>query len=196
MSESQRAVAVAEVNAWSPAGNPAQRGNVATLTNAQMAEEAKVSPRTIRSAKTAVEGGLGDHIKRGETTVHAAAQLARKDPELAREVAEGRAPMPKPEKRQLPTPPPKDFTADFARMESQMMDMRAELIELRAASHDPQLRAQAHDEISGLREALELEQTLHAALKSQVETQEYQLNDWKTRCASLERKIQRMERGA
>jgi hypothetical protein len=161
-----------------------------------MADEAKVSPMTIKNAKTAITGGLGEKVKSGEIAAKPAADLVRKDPELAREVAEGRREMPKPEKRQLPTPPPKDFTADFARMESQMMDMRAELIELRAASHDPQLRAQAHDEIAGLREALELEQTLHAALKSQVETQEYQLNDWKTRCASLERKIQRMERGA
>lgn len=195
LTESQRAVAVAEVNAWRPTG-VTQVGTGAHLTNAQMAEEAQVSSRTIKNAKTAITGGLGEKVKSGEIAAKPAADLVRKDPELAREVAEGRREMPKPEKRQLPVLPPKDFSADFARMESQMMDMRAELIELRAASHDPQLRAQAHDEIAGLREALELEQTLHAALKSQVETQEYQLNDWKDRCSRLEKKIQRLERGA
>ena len=193
LTESQRAVAVAEVNEWRPNG-VYQVGTGAHLTNSQMAEEAQVSPRTIKNAKTAITGGLGEKVKSGEIAAKPAADLVRKDPEWAREVAEGRREMPKP-KRELPTVPTPDLSAQLDAMHDKLMDMQAELIELRAASHDEQLRAQARDEIQGLREALELEQKLHNALKAQRETVEYQLNDWKNRCKSLERQLQRRERG-
>lgn len=103
-------------------------------------------------------------------------------------------PPPNP-KRELPTVPGPDLNAQIDRLCSQLDDMRAELIELRAASHDEQLRNQARDEIAGLREALALEQQLHAALKSQRETVEHQVNVWKSQCESLQRQLKRRERG-
>jgi hypothetical protein len=198
LSASQRAGAIVACNEWRNEGR-AQLRNVAELpqTAAQMAGTAQVSTRTIESAKVAQLAGLGEAVRDGAVTVNAAAELARKAPEVAARVVAGEI-TPAQAKAELHakgTVPGPDLNAELDRMEAQIMDMRAELIELRAASHDEQLRAQARDEIAGLREALELEQTLHNALKAQRETMQYQLNDWKTRCISLEKQLARRERG-
>jgi hypothetical protein len=206
LSASQRAGAIVACNEWRNNGErgPEKLRNVAELpqTSAQMAETAQVSTRTIESAKVAQSAGLSQPVRDGKMTVNAAAELARKIPEVVEKIvsgeitpAEAKAELNAKVKRELPTVPGPDLNAELDRMDAQIMDMRAELIELRAASHDEQLRAQARDEIQGLREALELEQRLHAALKAQRETVEYQLNDWKKRCASLERQLERRERG-
>lgn len=91
LSASQRAIAVVAVRAWTPAGKPleqAAKPNVATVatlakTNAEMAKEAKVSPRTIRDAKTAQKAGLSEAVKEGAITVNEAAKIARGKPEKA-----------------------------------------------------------------------------------------------------------------
>jgi hypothetical protein len=217
LSASQRAGAIVACNEWRNEGR-VQLRNFAELpkTAAQLAEAAQVSTRTIESAKSAQTAGLGELVRDGKASASAAAELAKSAPLAAAKVAAkeqefdvafleikkatsashanekqqiGRT------KRELPTVPSPDLNAELDRMEAQIMDMRAELIELRAASHDEQLRNQARDEISGLREALALEQRLHSALKSQRETVEHQLNDWKKRCAALERQLYRRERG-
>jgi ParB-like nuclease domain len=204
LSASQRAGAIVACNEWRSNGVRDQLGNVAELpkTSAQLAETAQVSERLIVDAKAAHKAGFGEAVRDGQTTASEAATLARKAPEVAARVvakeitpAQGKAELKAKVKRELPTLPGPDLNAELDRMEAQIMDMRAELIELRAASHDEQLRAQARDEIAGLREALELEQTLHNALKAQRETIEYQLNDWKNRCISLEKQLARRERG-
>jgi ParB-like nuclease domain len=204
LSASQRAGAIVACNEWRSNGIRDQLGNVAELprTSAQLAETAQVSERLIVDAKAAHKAGFGEAIRDGETTASEAANLARKAPEVAALVVaekitmqQGKAELNTKVKRELPTVAGPDLNAELDRMDAQIMDMRAELIELRAASHDEQLRAQARDEIQGLREALALEQRLHAALKAQRETVEYQLNDWKKRCASLERQLERRERG-
>lgn len=188
LSASQRAGAIVACNEWRSNGERTQLRNVAELsqTAKQMAEVAQVSTRTIESAKVAQSAGFGDDVRDGKISVNAAA-------------AKAKAPEPKPAdqkaRRELPTIPAPDLSAQLDAMHAQLTDMQAELIELRAASHDEQLRRQAHDEIQGLREALELEQQLHEALKAQRETMEYQLNGWKNRCVSLEKQLARRERG-
>ena len=189
LSASQRAGAIVACNEWrGGAGRPEKElRNVAQLpqTAAQMAETAQVSPRTIVSAKTAHDAGFGKDVRDGKISVNTAA-------------AKAKPPEPKPEpkvKRELPTVPGPDLNAELDRLCNQLDDMRAELIELRAASHDEQLRNQARDEIAGLREALALEQQLHEALKAQRETVEHQINVWKTQCERLQRQLDRRERG-
>lgn len=203
LSASQRAGAIVACNEWRNEGRVQLcTGAELPKTSAQLAETAQVSTRTIDSAKAAQSAGFGELIRDGKIEAKPAAELARKAPEVAARVvakeitpAQGKAELQAKVKRELPTVPGPDLSAELDRLIEQLNDMRAELIELRAASHDEQLRAQAKDEIAQLREALELEQKLHDALKSQRETMEYQLNDWKKRCASLERQLDRRERG-
>ena len=203
LSASQRAGAIVACNEWRNEGR-VQLGTGAELpqTSAQMAETAQVSTRTVVNAKAAQSAGLGELVRDGEIDAKPAAELARKAPEVAARVvakeitpAQGKAELQAKVKRELPTAPAPDLNAELDRLCTQLDDMRAELMELRAASHDEQLRNQARDEIAGLREALALEQRLHDALKAQRETVEYQLTDWKRRCASLEKQLARRERG-
>lgn len=190
-------------NEWRARGRPDKQFRTGVeLTVAQMAEQGGISERTLENAKIAIKAGFGDMLKDGGIGPKPAAEMAKSAPEVAARVvakeitpAQGKAEMQAKVKRELPTPPAPDLNAELDRLDAQIMDMRAELIELRAASHDEQLRAQARDEIAGLREALALEQRLHAALKAQSSAQDDRLNDWKRRCASLERQLDRRERG-
>jgi hypothetical protein len=65
MTDTQRAAAVVAVANWRVAGsNQHERGlalvrDLPAQTNKEMADEAKVSPRTIDSAKVAHQAGLG-----------------------------------------------------------------------------------------------------------------------------------------
>ena len=202
LSASQRAGAIVACNEWRSNGD---RSSAPVQSSAQMAETAQVSTRTIDSAKAAQSAGFGPAMRDGKIDAKPAAELARKAPEVAARVvakeitpAQGKAELKERQgkpKRELPTVPGPDLNAELDRIHADMMDMRAELIELRAASLDPQLQAQARDEIQEIRDALALECRLHSALKSQRETMEYQLNDWKKRCASLEKQLARRERG-
>jgi hypothetical protein len=78
LTESQRAAAVVACSVWAPRGR--QTGNVAHLTNAEMAREADVSPRTIKDAKAAHAAGFTDAVRDGAISVNQAAKLAR-DPD-------------------------------------------------------------------------------------------------------------------
>ena len=163
----QRATVEATLNDWLEHGSRVTEfgtGAELPLTSAQMASSASVSERTIVDAKTAIKAGFTDMLKAGEIGAKPAAELARKAPEVAARVvakeitpAEGKAQLQAKVKRELPTVPGPDLNAELARMQDDMLDMRAELIVLRAASLDPQLQAQARDEIEGIRAALALE---------------------------------------
>ncbi|MFM2465167.1 hypothetical protein P0D87_16105 [Paraburkholderia sp. RL17-368-BIF-A] len=72
MTASQRAASIVALSQWAPAGNP----NLATVarlpTNAELAREADVSPRTISHAKAAHEAGLGEAVISGALSLREA----------------------------------------------------------------------------------------------------------------------------
>ena len=81
LTPSQRAGIIVACREWVKDGRP---GNIETVsrfpeehTNAQMAEEAGTSTRLITAARTAERIGLGDQVRSGEISAHAAAQKAR-----------------------------------------------------------------------------------------------------------------------
>ena len=197
LSASQRAGAIVACNEWRNEGR-AQLGNVAQLppTAAQMAETAQVSERTIKDAKTAHKAGFEETVRDGKATVSELANIARKAPELAARVvakqitpAEGKAELAAKVKRELPTVPGPDLNAELDRLCSQLDDMRAELIELRAASHDEQLRNQARDEIAGLREALAQSQQREADAIALRGADQFKILELQKHNAWLERKL-------
>lgn len=83
---SQRAIAIVRCHEWVPSGENqyTERGGEATspppATNQQMADQAKVTTRTIRQAKRAEEAGLGDAVAAGEMSVEKAAAKAADKP--------------------------------------------------------------------------------------------------------------------
>lgn len=184
LSASQRAGAIVACNEWR---NDGQRGpeklrNIAELpqTTAKMAETAQVSTRTIESAKAAHNAGFGDDVRDGKISVNAAAAKA-KPQELK--------PVEPKVKRELPTVPGPDLNAELDRLCNQLDDMRAELIELRAASHDEQLRNQARDEIAGLREALRQAQQSEADAIALRGADQFKILELQKHNAWLEKKL-------
>lgn len=161
LTESQRAAAVVMCSEWAKSGG--QVCTRAALTSAQMAETAQVSERTIVNAKRGIEAGLGEAIKDGKISARAAAEVGR-EPQTKREI-------------EHPTTP--DFSDQLAQMQEEMASMQAELMALRAGSSDPELVAQARDEIEALREALADEQRAHAVTKKQRQEDLRQLNELK-----------------
>jgi len=78
MTDSQRAASVVAVSRWVPNGRPnnlAQRASFST--NAELAQRADVSERTISRAKVAHEAGLGDAVIAGEMTLRQAEEAAK-----------------------------------------------------------------------------------------------------------------------
>lgn len=96
LSASQRAAAIVAARDWRPhgdqkttMGNFAHRSQadqqttirkIADRTTAEMAKEADVSARTIKSAKAAHRAGLGEEVKEGRVTASAAAEVAKLPP--------------------------------------------------------------------------------------------------------------------
>lgn len=221
---SQRAAVAVAVNGWRTGAFRPSAQEIcinADLSSEKIASQANVSVRTVEQAKIAHKAGLSEQIRDGKASAQAAEHLVKKAPELAKQVASGerdfasanaelkaRAPAPaKPPKRELPTvaayePPARDYEGELSELHGELAENQAELIALRAGSIDPVLQSQAREEINGILAALaeaerelSLERTLHNALKAQQSTYDYQLNDWKRRCASLERKLAKKERG-
>jgi len=100
----QRAAAVTRCAAWAQSGeNQHTRGGAATsppadgaavpLTNAEMAEVARVSVRTIQQCKAATAAGLGDALRDGIVTAERAAEIAKlPEPDRAAALAAPKAP--------------------------------------------------------------------------------------------------------
>ncbi len=195
----QRATAELKLNEWLENGSrPGEliTGNELPLTSAQMAVSAGVSEQTIVNAKAAIKAGFTGMLESREIAAKPAAELARKAPEVAARVvakeitpAQGKAELNAKVKRELPTAPGPDLNAELDRMDAQIMDMRAELIELRAASHDEQLRAQARDEIQGLREALKLALQREADAVALRGADQFKILELQKHNAWLERKL-------
>jgi len=78
MTESQRAAAVVAVSRWVPNGRPNNLAHRARLsTNAELAQRADVSERTISRAKVVHEAGLGDAVIAGEMTLRQAEESVK-----------------------------------------------------------------------------------------------------------------------
>lgn len=70
LTASQRAAAVVACAQWAPNGRPGNSAPGAPFrTNADLAREADVSPRTIKQAKVAHEAGLSDSVIAGEISL-------------------------------------------------------------------------------------------------------------------------------
>ena len=89
-----------------------------------MADRAGTTERTIQHAKRAHEAGLGEAVRDGKVSAERAAELAKADPALAKQVAHGEVSLPeavakvegkqaKPSKPK-PKPKPKVITEDRA----------------------------------------------------------------------------------
>jgi hypothetical protein len=69
MTASQRAASIVALSQWAPPGKPNVAPGATLATNAELAREADVSPRTIRQAKAAHEAGLGGAVIAGEMSL-------------------------------------------------------------------------------------------------------------------------------
>lgn len=199
MDATQRGTSFAKCRQWQWARHGGSRRTGAPCSSKELAAEANVSERTMDDIKTGIAAGLAPHMTRGDIAAKPAAELARKAPDLVAEVVAGTRDIPsaraelkeresKP-KRELPTAPGPDLNAELDKLDAQLMDMRAELIELRAASLDPQLQAQARDEIQGIREALALALLRAADADALLGDAKFKILELQKHNAWLERKL-------
>lgn len=77
LTASQRVAAVAQCASWAPAHRPDKGGTGSPLmTNAQIADAADASVKTVKQVKAAIRAGLGDAVKEGMVSAKDAAALA------------------------------------------------------------------------------------------------------------------------
>ena len=86
--KSQQAAIEVSLTAWAEAHRP-RKGEAASpfSTNKEMADRAGTTERTIQHAKRAHEAGLGEAVRDGKVSAERAAELAKADPALAKQVA-------------------------------------------------------------------------------------------------------------
>lgn len=111
--KSQQAAIEVSLTAWAEAHRP-RKGEAASpfSTNKEMADRAGTTERTIQHAKRAHEAGLGEAVRDGKVSAERAAELAKADPALAKQVAHGEVSLPaavakvegKPTKESKPKP--------------------------------------------------------------------------------------------
>lgn len=97
LTASQRAQAVVACSVWVPATVGRPRGEATSplgKTNAALASDAHVTPRTIQQAKVAQKAGLGDAVKAGALTVEQAARIATGKTATPQKAAPKPAPKP------------------------------------------------------------------------------------------------------
>jgi hypothetical protein len=98
--KSQQAAIEVSLTAWAEAHRPRKgeaaspfstKGEAASpfSTNKEMADRAGTTERTIQHAKRAHEAGLGEAVRDGKVSAERAAELAKADPALAKQVAHG-----------------------------------------------------------------------------------------------------------
>jgi len=94
--KSQQAAIEVALTDWAEAHRP-KKGEAASpfSTNKEMAQRAGTTERTIQHAKRAHEAGLGAAVRDGKLSAERAAEMAKADPELARQVAHGEVSLPK-----------------------------------------------------------------------------------------------------
>ncbi len=93
--KSQQAAIEVSLTAWAEAHRP-RKGEAASpfSTNKEMADRAGTTERTIQHAKRAHEAGLGEAVRDGKVSAERAAELAKADPVLAKQVAHGEVSLP------------------------------------------------------------------------------------------------------
>lgn len=93
--KSQQAAIEVSLTAWAEAHRP-RKGEAASpfSTNKAMADRAGTTERTIQHAKRAHEAGLGEAVRDGKISAERAAELAKADPALAKQVAHGDVTLP------------------------------------------------------------------------------------------------------
>lgn len=184
---SQRAAAVVACTAWAKPGNqPKPEAASGLKTEAEMAEAAQVSDRTIRQAKRAHEAGLGEAVRDGKVSAEKAAAIA-KLPEPERQAAIEAPPEPKPKAE-----PPADVAALKARVE--------ELEELNAYLASELETARNILDAEDLLARFDAEVKKVQAMNTTLERRNFGLmdenNDLKGRLKSALRKIDRLEKAA
>lgn len=142
MDAGQKAVAETLVRAWAPTGRPEKVAAVATLqesralSNQEMAQEAGVSPRTIRQAKEVVRAGLSDAVRDGKVSLERAAEVAKlPEPERQAALEAPRAPRPKPAPKP-PSPPATGWDARIAELEAQVKARDEEIAALKEQNEE------------------------------------------------------------
>ena len=88
--KSQQAAIEVSLTSWAESHRP-RKGEAASpfSTNKEMADRAGTTERTIQHAKRAHEAGLGEAVRDGKVSAERAAELAKADPALAKQVAHG-----------------------------------------------------------------------------------------------------------
>ncbi len=195
-SPSQRAAAVVTCNDWMPEHRPNKGEAASPLSNAQMAEEAKVSVRTIQQAKRATKAGLNKPIAEGKITAERGAEIA-KLPKAQRKAAiadptikpEPAAPEPaKPVQAEVKPEPPKQDDSTLA----------AELVELKEQYADLQqinerLEAMAGGEEETAKLIIDLQKRL-VRCQTFVKTVESQRDIAKNEANQLKAEVKRLRR--
>ena len=129
--KSQRAAIVISLNAWAVAGNQAKGEPGSPLaTNLEMASDAGTTVRTIQQAKRAHEAGLSEPVRDGKISAKSAAELAKKAPELAKQVVAGEI-SPKKAVEQLSAKKPKEVPVDESSGAPSVEEIRIGELEMR-----------------------------------------------------------------
>lgn len=93
--KSQQAAIEVSLTAWAEAHRPRKGEPGSPLsTNKEMADRAGTTERTIQQAKRAHEAGLGEAVRDGKVSAKVASEIAKSDPELAKQVAKGEKTLP------------------------------------------------------------------------------------------------------
>lgn len=140
LTKSQMAIAIVKVREWRPHGITDEwldDETDETATIDEMAREAGVHEQTIRDAKKAEAGGLGDAVKAGDLSASAAAQQVR---DAERE--------PSPDDDDAPAEPPPRKPTPLERAEAEILRLRTALAEKTSECDDLQALQRAWDNAS------------------------------------------------
>lgn len=191
---SQRAAAVVACHAWAKPGNqPKPEAASGLATEADMAEEAGVSDRTIRHAKRAHEAGLGEAVRDGKVTVEKAAQIA-KLPEPERQAALEAPPAPK--AKQEPPADLEALKAENAELRDQLAELAENMTGLQEELEAARRILDAEDLLAQFKAEVARVNAMNATLKSRNFGLMDENSDLKTRLKSALRKIERLEKAA
>lgn len=206
LNASQRAMAVAECQQWAPVGaNQHSTGGSAPgahpATSLQMAEQAGVSPRTVKQAKAVITSASPEvkaAVKAGTVSVKKAAAVSSL-PQEKQAAALAEKPAKKP-KRELPQAPAAEYEVDNLRATMHALSEQNEHLEARLAveamdaSEDEKTAAAAL-----IRELQSQVKTLEAeadSLRSMRDSLLVENGSLKRQCESLVRRLKKLEQPA
>jgi hypothetical protein len=212
LTASQRAAAVVACAQWAPVGKPNVAPGATLATNADLAREADVSPRTIRHAKAAHEAGLGEAVIAGEMSLKQAdaqikatrspAKQQRDDYESASEIAARTDAvaikpfsLPHAGEQSSPHATRKDQpAADAAHAEN--AELREQLADVGQAARDLELELEAYraaETGEGEKKLIEANKRI-AKLEAECRRLESIRDDWMNKHAEALKEIKRLKR--